>query len=136
MTLKIPDASELTLLGYLRTQFNGVACRCRLFQNDRVPADGDTAASYQEANFTGYALQNAQSWSAPASSGGAAQMTHPTLTWVVGTVGVGNLVYGYYITDNAGVLLWAERDPNAPVPMNASGNSYAITPAFTFHSEF
>jgi len=136
VSLKVPDAGELLLLGYLRSQFNGVACRCRLFQNDKVPADADVASNYTEATFTSYAFQNAQSWVAPTSSGGVAQITHPTLTWTVGAVGVGNQIYGYYITDGTGQLLWAERDPNAPINMAATGNTYAVTLALTFHSEF
>lgn len=136
MTIKIPDVAEVTLLGFIRSTFNSFA-RLRLFKNDVTPADSDTVSSYTEATFPGYAPQGANTWSAASSVGGAAQVTHPTLTFLRGSGGSGDLIYGYYLTDTAGTTLYyAERDPAAPVNMTVAGNSYAISLLFQFLSQF
>ncbi len=46
-----------------------------------------------------------------------------------------NTIYGYYITDLTGALLWAELAP-APITINASGQTYSVLPRFADTSEF
>lgn len=136
MTLKVPDVAEVTMLGALKAQLLSGA-RIRLFKNDIVPGDGDTASTYVEATFSTYSNQQLPNWGTPATSGGVAVVSHPAVTWSVGSAGVGNNIYGYYVTDSLGnTLYYAERDPAAPVNMNVVGNTYSVTPQFTFHSEF
>jgi hypothetical protein len=134
MSLKIPDISELTLLGYIRSQIVS-GCLLHLYTNDKVPADGDTLASYTEASFGGYAPAPVSGWTQPAQQAGAARMQASPVTFTVAGP-PGALIYGYFVTDPGGNLLWAERDPQAPVNMQTVGNSYTITPVFTMHSEF
>lgn len=135
MALKINNAAEVTLLGYIMAGL-GAGCRLRLFRNDYTPTDTDTLANFQEAQFPGYLAPTLAAWGAPASSGGVAQVTHPAQTFTRGAGGSGDSIYGYMVTDGAGNLLWAERDPAAPVNMNGQGNTYTVTPVLTYHSEF
>lgn len=136
MTIKIPDVAEVTLLNFIRLQLNTVA-RLRLFKNDIVPADADTVTSYTEATFPGYAAQVVNAFSVASTVGGVAQITHAALTFLRGSGGSGDTIYGYYLTDAAGTTLYySERDPAAPVNMSVAGNSYAVSLLFQFLSQF
>jgi len=134
MSLKVPDAGELTLLGYLRAQLSGFAV-LRLYVNDKVPADADVTGSYTEASFPGYAPQTLSGFTPPATVSGAGQTQANAVTWTVNGP-TGQQVYGYFVTDNVGNLLWAERDPSAPIPMNATGNSYTVTARLSLSTQF
>jgi hypothetical protein len=48
---------------------------------------------------------------------------------------VTNDVYGYFVTNVAGDVVYAERDPSAPVAMNAGGKTYTVFSRFTLNSE-
>lgn len=134
MSLKVPDLSERRLLDLLSAAW---AVTIRLFKNNTTPGDGDTAASYTEADFNGYSSQAAAGWSAASGDGVGRAFTQATqLVFTKAAGGTTNLIYGYYAVDGGGNLLWAERDPNAPIPMVSTGDEYKVTPRFTFKSEF
>lgn len=136
VTLKVPDASEAILLGYIRAGL-GATCVLRLFVNDHVPADADDETDYTEASFPGYAPVTLTSWGLVTTAAGTAQIAHPAASWTRSAGGgAGDQVYGYYVTDAAGDLLWSERDPAAPVPMNVAGYSYSVLARLTLHTEF
>lgn len=131
MTLKIPDAGELVILNQLRAQW-GSALFIELYRNDYTPVDGTVLANLTVANYSGYAHQNATGWTAAATVSAVASTTADPKTFTVGAGGVGNSVYGYYVTDAGGALMWAERDANPPVGMNVNGDNYTVTAKFTF----
>jgi hypothetical protein len=135
MSLKLVDNGAYQLLVQW---INWLASNAvlHLYQNNHTPAEADTAAAYTEANFTGYASVSLTSWGAPVLTAPDQISTSAAVPFTVGTVGTGNQIYGYYVTDLAGNLLWAERDPNAPIAMNTTGAQYTVIPRFSQRSLF
>jgi hypothetical protein len=134
MALKVPLDGCRRLLDNFTATAN---LRLHLFQNNYTPADGDTVANYTEANFTGYSPPILGPWTPATIAAPRAVATCTPVLFAVGPVPtVGNQVYGYYVTDVTGSLVWAERDPGAPVPMLNNGDQYRITPGFSYRSEF
>jgi len=101
----------------------------RLFTNDVVPAQ--TGISYTEAAGGGYAakpLANG-SWTVnPANDPSDAVYAQQVFTFT-GTLTTNPTVYGYYVTDADGTILWAERLTAPFTPAN-SGDHIDITPKF------
>lgn len=135
MAAKVPDVGELNLLAMHRTTW-GNTLRCHLYQNNVTPADATVIGSFTEATFSGYAYANILNWTIPATVGGRATTTADAITFTNSTGAVGNAIYGYYVTDSANNLLWAEKDPNAPIGINVTGDNYVITPKFAGSTEF
>jgi len=130
--LTFVDAGIVDELNMATNGWNGINRRLHLFTNNYTPTVTDTLASYSEATFTGYATQNITGWGAPtiAAHVGAIQAASRTFTRTA--TGTTQNIYGYFVT-NAGdtTLLWAERDPNAPIPLTNNGDSYTVTPRIT-----
>jgi len=137
MSLKIPDVSQLTLLDLLRSSLNGASLKVRLFKNNYTPVAGSVIASFTEANFSGYAAGNLGTLAAATTVSGKASTTAGTSNTWTKSGATGNDVYGYYITDSGGtVLYWAERGGAAPYSLNTNGEGLSVTPVLTLASEF
>jgi hypothetical protein len=102
----------------------------RLYQNDPTLASNMMVSDFTEADFPGYAGPTLL-------AAGLATTADPavaTFTPVVNTFSSGtptNTIYGYYVTDGGGNLLWAERDPSAPITMASPGDTYTVTPTYS-----
>lgn len=130
----IPDSGCRYLLDLI-TSGLGSDVLLHLYAADHEPAAGDTPASFVEADYSGYAPQSVTTWTAAQTVGGVTTAVGEQLTFTVGPGGVGNDVFGYYATDSTGtVLLWAERDPQAPVDMQTEGREYIVTPRLRLRS--
>lgn len=109
----------------------------RLFKNDHEPARGDLLSDYEECDFPNYAVQAANLGSVGGVVGGVGTLPNTIAnTWVRGAGSPDNDVYGYYVTDFSGNLLFAERDPLAPVTMNDEGSRYSVILKLTARSIF
>lgn len=124
----------------LKTYFNntrptgGNDLTLRLFATDVTPSDTDTDSTYTEADGGGYAaitLTNG-SWTIdPANDPSDAVYSEQTFTFT-GPLTTNATVYGYYITDADGTLIYAEAvTPFEPL---ASGDNIKITPQFQLSS--
>src|SRR5690606_9473599 len=82
----------------------------KLFVNDYTP-DADTASvDLTEATFTGYSAKNIvrSSWGSPTTEGGKAKSTYGApFSYTMGSTG--GSIYGYWVEDSSGTVLWAER---------------------------
>ena len=108
----------------------------RLYVNAHTPVEGDTVAAYTEATYPGYAGVSMLGWSsAYLNVGGKAQVDHAMVTFTAGLIVTPEDVYGIYVTDGAGNLLYAEEDPAGPVNINTPGQTYTYTPAVTGNTE-
>jgi hypothetical protein len=114
-----------------------------LFQNNVTPAQTDTLKAYTEADFGGYvAGQTMHTWGAATIVSSHAVSSAAQLTWTRDTSAktnpaVNNNIYGYYVTESTNALLvFAERDPSAPIAMNTNAQTYKVTPGFSLISEF
>jgi hypothetical protein len=105
----------------------------RLFVNNVTPnaTGGDTAATYTEAAGGGYAAVTltAGSWTVtPANDPSDAIYAQQTFTFT-GPLTTNTTIYGYYVTDGDGVLIFSERAGSSFQPAN-NGDTYKITPKF------
>lgn len=103
----------------------------KLFQNDTVPAFTDTIADYVECDFAGYVAGTPIAWGAPIINGsnqGELNGTQINFTHDGGSTG--NTVYGIFVVDVGGNLLYAERFP-APISMTTAGDTIPYVPRFT-----
>lgn len=103
----------------------------RLFQNDHVPDVLDIDADYTEADFSGYAAVALGSWNpAFVNVDGKGEIDADPTTFEHDGGGDDNNVYGAYITDQAGLVVYAERF-DAPIVMEAAGNKVIYTARLT-----
>jgi hypothetical protein len=130
MALLVPDTGENLVLEMIVNKTAAQNLVLKLFQSNTTPAEGDTAGTYTEATFSGYASATLTGASWGAASGGSISYAQQTFTHNGG--GVSNNIYGYYITQTtSGVLVLAERDGSAPFALSNNGDNVKITPAIT-----
>lgn len=130
MALNMPDVGENKTLEMLVNKTAPENLVLRLFINNITPSDTDTAATYTEAGFPGYAPINltGASWNA-ASAGSITYSAQQTFT--CSGVATDN-VYGYYITQvTSTVLMWSEKDASAPFAVRLLGDTVKLTPVIT-----
>lgn len=130
MPLNFPDSGENLVLGMITNRTSPENLVLRLFRNNITPSDTDTAGTYTEAVFPGYAsiTLTGASWNAP-SGGTIAYGAQQTFT-CSGTST--DDIYGYYVTQlTSGTLLYSERDAAAPFAVRNSGDNIRITPTIS-----
>jgi hypothetical protein len=101
----------------------------RLFKSNTTPAEGDTAATYTEADFTGYSAitLTGASWTV---TGDTAAYVQQTFTSSANQT-LQN-VYGYfYVQATSGTLICAERFTDAPYAISNNTDNIKVTPSLT-----
>lgn len=134
--LVVPDFSLITY--WTPSDVTNVLTNAKLhlFKNNYTPIAGSLLADFTEADFTGYASVTLAGWTTPVIISGKSSTSANPVTFTTGTVGTGNTIYGYYVTDSTNTkLLFAERDANAPIAMNVTGYQYKVTVNFTEKSQ-
>ena len=103
----------------------GSGLTVHLFCNDVVPGDFDQNASYQELVGGGYAPKALplEGWTIIDG-----QMVYPRQDWLFTSTPNVPRVYGYFVSEAGGTILWAERGP-APFTV-AAGGEYRVVPKF------
>jgi len=105
--------------------------RLRLYQNNQFPDPTDTAAAYIEATFSGYPGPVPPVFgSAFINGAGQGEIAATTLTFVHNGGPTANTVYGIFVTDSGGGLVYAERF-GAPVLMASATDFILYTPRIT-----
>lgn len=129
MALNFPDVGENLALEAITGKTNATALTVKLYQNNITPSDSDTAATYTVANFTGYAdaALTAATWGA-ASAGTITYGAQLTFTCSGAS---SNSIYGYYVVNAGGTLLYSERDGSAPFSIVNSGDAVKLTPTIS-----
>ncbi len=136
MSLKVPYASSLFFADTVRIGLLDGASLC-IFKNDYTPINTTVLADLTEANFDGYARITLDSWtSAFLNADNKAEVDETTRTFTVSGVSTPNTVYGAFVLDGSGNLLYAERDPAGGHLLNTVGQTWSYFPRFTFRSEF
>lgn len=105
---KTPAATPLTL---------------RLFSNNHTPVASDTEANYTEVSGGGYAALeiDPDDWTVDADSPSEAALA-PYLFTFTGATSAPGTVWGYYVTDNNGKALFAEKLSSAFTPDESGDN--------------
>lgn len=130
MPLLVPTVGENLVLEMIVNKTAAQNLVLKLFQSNTTPAEGDTAVTYTEATFSGYAAitLTGASWGTAAS--GSIAYAQQTFTHNGGATS--NSIYGYYMVQaTSGTLLLAERDAAAPFTIQNNGDNIKITPAIT-----
>lgn len=132
----VPDVGKKQLLKFLTGEVADIPTFIRLFKNDFTPGPATVIGDFTQADFSGYgAAATANPVTAAAlDASNRAVVTWDPVTWTKNGA-TGNTIYGYYVVDSTGSLLWAERFDGS-IPMTVDGAFIQITPRFTFKSEF
>lgn len=130
MALNVPDEGENYALEAFVNKTTATNPILKLFKTNVTPADTDTAATYTEAGFPGYAsiTLTGASWNA-ASGGSISYSAQQTFTCSGAAT---DDIYGYFIVSTtSGKLLWSEKDASAPFAVRNSGDAIKITPTIS-----
>lgn len=101
---RLPDFLEISIRAFL----NG--CAYHLFQNDYTPTLTSELIDFTECDFTGYAPVDTEEWGAGFENAqGYGEIQHPIITFRC-FEGLQS-VWGYFVTDDLGRYLFAERNP-------------------------
>ena len=129
MALLVRNTGENLVVGMIVNKTAPENLVLKLFKSNTTPAEGDTAATYTEADFTGYssATLTGASWTVTADTAAYAQQSFTSSA----TQTLQN-VYGYYLVQaTSGVLIWAERFSDAPYAISNNGDVIRVTPTIT-----
>ena len=133
MSLKVTNEGEKTLLEWL-LKSNGTNTVLHLYKNDFTPADNSGVGDFTESTFGGYSASTLtrSNWNAAdTNAAGKAEIQYSNdIQW---TATSEETVHGYYVTDNSGDLLFAEKFSQARALV--AGDSLTISPRFTLRSE-
>lgn len=136
MALRVCQAELIRLLDLVTADWAADGLTLHLYKNNFTPpVDADVVGNYTECDFGGYASQAlsafpGSSWATPrATTTGAAKV-------FTATGASANVVYGYYVTNSAGDLVWAERNAAGGVTIGSAGQTYTVTPVMTNRDEF
>jgi len=135
MPLVVPDVGEVELLKRILYPAGGENGTLKLYSNNVTPSESDTAATYTEATFTGYAAktltssQSAATWAVPTTSAGTTSSTYGGGTAQSWSPTSSQTIYGYFIVGaTTGILWWAELFATAK--NLSSGDTLNLTPRF------
>ena len=134
MALLICDAGQIHLLDLmLKTALSiDESFTLHLFQNNIIPNTSSTVDDFTECNFSGYSVitLDRSSWLTPVNEANAAKTTYTEDPILWHCTGAGNVVYGAYVLNGDGDLVWADLFPDAETLVNGDVLSYL--PVFTF----
>lgn len=102
-----------------------------LFKNNHVPDVTDVNGDYTEANFSGYAAISALSFGAAfVNPDGKGEVDASPESFTHNGGGTSNTIYGAYVTDDGGDVVYAERF-GAPISMASNGDLITYTARVT-----
>lgn len=135
--LVVPNVGEvLQINALLGKTAPAVPFTLRLFTNNHIPASTDVTGDYVEAAGGGYAAINLNPASWVTTPGAPAVSLQPEQVFTFSGALTGPAaIFGYYVTDDDLVLLWAERRTAGAFTPAGAGDFYAVTPRFTLGSE-
>jgi len=103
----------------------------KLFKNDHVPAVDDVNGDYTEADFSGYADVDLGDWNSAFLNGDdKGEIDADPALFQHNGGGTSNTVYGAYVVNGAGDVVYAERFA-APRVMSAATDSITYTAKVT-----
>lgn len=97
-----------------------------LYTNNITPTPASVLADFTECSIAGYASQAVTSsgWSINASAPGQYKGTNTTVSFTMTSSGT---VYGLYVTDGVGALVWSEKF-DTPLVFGDLGGTVTIEP--------
>lgn len=133
MSNYFPNAAEvLCLQAVIDNELDNATLH--LFKSNHANNQADTAATYNaiECTFGGYAAITLNSWSAAATNAGNKAETSETIrTFTATGAGLPESIYGVYILDSGGDLVFAELLDSGAFTLNAAGQVFNYLPVVT-----
>ena len=105
----------------------------KLYSNNKVPAVGDTAASYTEVSGGGYAAKTllVANWSITEANPSVATQAAQDFSFT-GATGAPGTIYGYFVVNASNIIRWAERFEESVLPFSpVAGSLIRVTPRIT-----
>ena len=132
MTLRVPNVGEVNMLEHIVNKTSPENLILNLFKSNTTPADTDTAATYTEADFTGYTAKTMTGTSWTVTSGDPTEAAYAQQTFASTAGSQNQSVYGYYVVQVSSTeLMWAERFTDGPYTIVNNGDEIRITPKIT-----
>jgi hypothetical protein len=132
MTLLTPNVGEALMLAHMvgKTAIEDLVLK--LYKNDVTPAEADTAASYTEADFTGYAAATLTGASWVITPGAPSSAAYAEQAFASSADQSTQSIYGYFVVGaSSGTLAWAERFSDGPYAITLNGDEIDVTPQYT-----
>lgn len=126
------DGGEVILLKTIFGQLAPQNWTLKLYKNNYTPVGTSTAANFTEADFSGYSAKTLtySSWTTASSVSNVAKTTYADQTWTSGST---QTVYGYYVVDASGNLIFAELfSPQADL---VASTPLVVSPSFTLETK-
>ena len=127
MALTVPNLhGEILMLQYIVGLANAGSPILRLYSSpDAAPTDSTVVGDLTQVTSAGYAAVTLVSslWTV-SQTGGVTTAAYSEVTFTFSTDAV---VYGYYVTNGSGQLLWLERFSGAPFTIPSGGGTVSIT---------
>lgn len=132
MTLLVPNNGEGDALSYFVNKSTPENLVLRLFKSNTTPGETDTAGSYTEADFTGYAAITLTGASWTVTEGAPSNAAYAQQTFTSSAGSQSQNVYGYYLTRaSSGRIAYAERFSDGPYTIVNNGDQIKVTPTVT-----
>jgi hypothetical protein len=132
MSLLVPNNGEGDALKYFVNKSVPEDLVLKLFKNNITPAETDTAATYTEADFTGYGsiVLTGANWTVTEGAPSDASYAQQTLTSSANQTT--QQIYGYFLVrSSSGRIAWVERFADGPYPVSNLNDKIQITPKIT-----
>lgn len=128
MALLVPNVGEGLMLEHIVGKTAVENLQLRLYKSNTTPAEADTAGTYTQADFTGYAAVTLTGASWSVSTGAPSVASYAQQTFESTANQTPQTIYGYYVVGaTSGTLHWAERFPS-PQIIQADGDIIRVTP--------
>lgn len=134
MSIFRPDAAIKRWLDHARQGVTTLQnCTLHLYTTNRtwLTTDDTAQATAIEATFGGYASQTITDWGAATISGSVGQTQAGIYVFTASGSGLPQTVYGVYVLDAGGNLLYVEVNPTGGVTLSAAGNTFAYRPQWS-----
>lgn len=126
----IPNNIEVAVLNFVLAAAD---LKLKLFSNNYTPGETSVVGSFTEVTGGGYVAKTLSVGNWTITSGDPSTAAYPAQTFsFTGAIGGSGNVYGYYITNVAGTVLYAAGNlPGTVSPFTPSNGGYVrITPTF------
>lgn len=128
MALVVPNSGEVKLLEYIVNKTSPTNLVLHLYVNQvDLSTEAFSTGSFTEASESGYAAVTltGSNWTASTTTGVSTAVYDTGITF---SFTVGQDVYGYYVTNTANSIMWAEEFPGAPFSLPSGGGEIAVRP--------
>jgi hypothetical protein len=133
MTLVVPNNGEGVALANFVNKTAPQDGVLKVYTNNITPAETDTAATYTEATWTGYANVSLPGTGATITEGAPSSAVWAQKAFISSANQTLVNNYGYFVVEvTSGKIKWAERFNGAPWPIQNVNDEIDVTPQITF----